>query len=72
MTDAGEKAVEYNKRNGNYRNRKGNLRRSNYYEVSEDGLIVGNSAEYAGDVEARGYMVSSEGALLAERILNGN
>lgn len=72
MTAAGEAAVEYNKEYGDYRNRTGHLRASNYYEVNEDGLIVGNGAEYAGNVEARGYMVCSGGALLAERILNGD
>ena len=72
MRAAGERAVEYNKEQGNYRNRTGNLRASNYYEVGEEGLVVGNKAEYASDVEARGYMVCSEGALLAERLLNGN
>lgn len=72
MRRAGEAAVEYNKEYGDYRNRTGHLRASNYYEVNEDGLIVGNGAEYAGNVEARGYMVCSGGALLAERILNGD
>ena len=72
MRKAGEAAVEYNKEHGDYRNRTGHLRASNYYEVDESGLTVGNSAEYAGYVEARGYMVCSEGALLAERILNGD
>ncbi len=72
MREAGEAAVEYNIAEGNYRNRTGNLRRSNYYEVHEDYLEVGNSAHYASDVESRGYMVCSEGALIAERMLNGN
>lgn len=72
MRKAGEQAVAYNVANGDYRNRTWNLRRSNFYEVAEDGLIVGNSADYAGDVEARGYMVCTGGALLAERMLNGD
>lgn len=72
MQRAGEQAVEYNVEHGDYRNRTGHLRASNYYEVDEEGLTVGNSADYAGDVEARGYMVCSEGALLAERLLNGD
>ena len=70
MSRAGEIAVQHNIEYGDYRNRTGNLRRSNYYRVDESGLIVGNSADYAGDVEARGYMVCSGGALLAEQILN--
>ena len=70
MEKAGEAGVAHNIKNGNYRNRSGRLRRSNYYKVDEEGLEVGNSADYASDVEARGYMVCSEGALLAEQILN--
>ena len=72
MRKAGEQAVAYNIENGDYRNRTGNLRRSNFYEVAEDGLVIGNSADYASDVEARGYMVCTGGALLAERLLNGD
>ena len=74
MIAAGEAAVECNVENGDYNNITGNLRRSNYYEVVKEGdmptkLVIGNSAEYAGDVEARGRMVASEGALLAETML---
>ena len=72
MVEAGEAAVAWNVANGDYRDRTGNLRRSNYYEVSEEGLTIGNSADYAGYVESKGYMVCTEGALLAERILNGD
>lgn len=72
MRAAGEAAVAHNVERGNYRNRTGRLRASNYYRVEDDGLVVGNSAEYAGFVEARGYMVCSEGALLAERLLDGD
>ena len=72
MADAGRRAVEYNVENGDYRNRTGHLRASNYYKVEDDGLVVGNSAEYADDVESRGYMVCTGGALLAYGILNGN
>ena len=70
MDRVGQEAVRINVENGDYRNRTGNLRRSNYYEVDQTGLTIGNSADYAGDVEARGYMVCSEGALYAERELN--
>lgn len=72
MRLAGEAAVAYNIANGDYKNRTGHLRASNYYEITEDGLVVGNSAEYAENVEAKGYMVCSGGALLAEEILNGD
>lgn len=71
MELAGRRAVEYNIENGSYRDRTGHLRSSNYYKVGEDGLVVGNSADYAEAVESRGYMVCSGGALLAEKILNG-
>lgn len=70
MSRIGEIAVRHNIEEGDYRNRTGNLRRSNYYSVDENGLTIGNSAHYAGDVEARGYMVCSEGALIAEQMLN--
>ena len=69
MSEVGQAAVDYNVENGDYRNITGNLRRSNMYEVSEEGLVVGNTAEYASDVEARGRMVVSGGVLLAERML---
>ena len=65
MREAGEAAVEYNIANGDYQDRTGNLRRSNYYEIDGDTLSVGNSADYAEYVEAKGYMVCSGGALLA-------
>ena len=70
MDEAGEAAVRHNVEHGDYRNRTGHLRSSNFYEVDESGLTIGNSADYAADVEARGYMVCSEGALLAEQMLN--
>ena len=69
MREAGEAAVEYNIENGDYHDRTGHLRASNYYEVEDDKLVVGNRADYADDLEARGYMVCSGGALLAESML---
>lgn len=74
VEEAGEAAVEYNVKNGDYRNRTGRLRRSNYYEVLKNGrrivgLRVGNHASYASNVESRGRMVASGGALLAEKML---
>lgn len=74
MESVGESAVAYNVANGDYKNRTGNLRRSNYYKIDKDGdiptrLEIGNSADYAEDVESRGYMVASGGFLLAESIL---
>jgi hypothetical protein len=72
MVEAGEAGVEFNVANGDYKDHTYNLRRSNYYEVREDGLVIGNSADYADYVESKGYMVCTGGALLAERILNGD
>lgn len=75
LKEAGEYAVEYNKENGNYKNVTGNLRRSNYYRLDKVGdvpvsLAIGNSAEYARNVESKGYMVVTGGALAAHRMLN--
>ena len=72
MEEAGKAAVAYNIANGDYKDRTGHLRASNYYEVTEEGLEIGNSADYAEFVESKGYMVCSGGALLAEKLLNGN
>lgn len=55
----GAEAVEHAKRSGNYRNRTGNLRRSNRYHATESTLTIENTADYASDVEARGYNVLS-------------
>lgn len=75
MRAAGERAVEYNVENGDYRNITGRLRRSNFYAIEGDEvpetLVIGNSAPYASDVEARGRMVVSGGALLAQEMLEG-
>ena len=54
-------SVELNKTNGNYRNRTGNLRRSNYSKVHDHTLTLGNKAEYASDVSSRGYDVIDSG-----------
>lgn len=69
MEEAGRAAVDHNVENGDYRDRTGNLRRSNFYDVTEEALRVGNTAPYASDVEARGRTVVSGGALLALKIL---
>ena len=64
LSDLGQRAVEANIREGDYRNRTWNLRRSNYYEADEDGLVLGNSADYASEVESRGYNVVDSGVKL--------
>ena len=65
----GEEAVAYDKEHGSYQNRTGNLRRSNKYKVDEEGLTLYNDADYAADVEKRGYEVLSGAVLFAEKRL---
>lgn len=65
----GEEAVAYAKEHGSYQNRTGNLRRSNKYKVDEEGLTLYNDADYAADVEKRGYEVLSGAVLFAEKRL---
>ena len=65
----GEEAVAYAKEHGSYQNRTGNLRRSNQYKVDEEGLTLYNDADYAEDVEKRGYEVLSGAVLFAEKRL---
>lgn len=65
MAGVGEQFVQDAIAEGTYRNRTGNLRRSNFYEVEDDGLGLGNKADYASDVESRGYEVCSTCALRA-------
>lgn len=68
----GKAAVELNKAEGDYRNRTGNLRRSNYYEATVDELTVGNKAEYASKVESRGYNVIDSGVKYLIEEVNDN
>ncbi len=68
--EAGEEAVRINRKSTGYRDKTGHLRASNFYKVDDSGLTIGNSAEYASNVESRGANVANEGALLAHRILN--
>ena len=69
MNEVGEQYVADAVSEGNYHDVTGNLRRSNYYKVDEEGLEVGNSANYASSVEARGLDVCSTFALRAEERL---
>lgn len=69
MEEVGQEFVDDAVAEGSYRNRTGNLRRSNFAEVDESGLTLGNKADYASDVESRGYEVCSTFALrAAERL----
>lgn len=63
----GEEAVAYAKEHGSYQDRTGNLRRSNKYKVNEEGLTLYNDADYASEVEQRGYEVLSGAILYAEK-----
>ena len=69
MTVVGYEAVQYAKEHGNYRDRTGNLRSSNKYRATKQGLELYNTAEYASDVEQKGYDVLSGAALYAEKRL---
>lgn len=75
MQKLGEEAVSLNKRNGNYHNRTGNLRRSNYYEIDESesgcSLVVGNKASYASKISSRGYDVVDSGIQYVRKELEG-
>jgi len=53
----GQDAVDYAKSNATFTDVTGNLRKSYYYKVLDDGLVIGNSADYASNVEARGKEV---------------
>lgn len=65
----GKEAVDYAVANGNYHDCTGNLRRSNKYTADAGGLELTNTAEYASNVEARGYDVIGGAALYAEQQL---
>lgn len=67
--EVGEKTVDYAKEHGSYHDVTGHLRASNKYKADKSGLEVYNDAEYASDVEARGYEVASGAALYAEQLL---
>ena len=70
LDDLGRRAVEANIAEGDYHNVTWNLRRSNYYMADEDGLELGNSADYASNVESRGYNVIDSGVkLIMEELL---
>lgn len=64
LTDLGQRAMEANIAEGDYQNRTGHLRRSNYFNADEDGMELGNSASYASEVESRGYNVIDSGVRL--------
>lgn len=66
MAVVGEEYVSEAQQEGNYHDVTGHLRAGNYYQVDDDGLELGNKEDYASNVEARGYEVSSTFALRAE------
>ena len=72
LTELGENAVRRNVEEGDYRNRTGHLRGSKYYEVTTDGLTLGNRAEYASAVESKGFNVIDSGVKYLMEELNDN
>lgn len=68
MAEVGEEAVRYAKEHGDYQDRTGTLRKSNGYEVQDDGLLLRNDAEYASYVEAKRDVLGNA-ALEADRLL---
>lgn len=64
LSDLGQRAVEANIAEGDYKNQTYNLRNSNYFEADEDGLTLGNKADYASNVESKGYNVIDSGVKL--------
>lgn len=69
MNSVGEDSVQYAIENGSYKNRTGNLRKSNSFSTSEQGLEIKNDADYASFVESKGFDVISGASLNAEKIL---
>ena len=69
MIDVGDAAVKDAKANHTYRNRTGNLEKSNTFDVDKDGLTLENTAPYASYVESKGFEVLSGSALRAEKKL---
>lgn len=69
VDSVGREAVEYAVEHGDYQNRTYKLRSSNGYKVEPDGLLLHNDAEYASNVEQKGYDVLSGAALFAEKRL---
>lgn len=67
--EEGENAVQHAIKSGNYQDRTGRLRKSNRSNVTDEGVELINSAEYASFVESKGYEVLSGAALeLEERL----
>jgi hypothetical protein len=69
LDKVGKEAVELNKTNGNYRNHTGHLRRSNYSEVHDHSLKLGNKASYASKVSSKGYDVIDSGVQYIKKIM---
>lgn len=61
--EEGKRFVKDAVETGSYHDITGNLRASNYYKSSGNGLEVGNKADYSTYVESKGYEVSTSAAL---------
>lgn len=66
MRKCGESFVAKARETGDYNDRTGNLRASNFYRVEDNTLTLGNSAQYANLLEQkRGKKVSTDEAFNA-------
>lgn len=69
MRQVGEETIQDAINSGTYQDRTGKLRKSNEYEVLDDGLGLANTAEYASFVESKGFRVLASEVIEAERKL---
>lgn len=63
LKEVADNARRLNVEEGDYRDRTGRLRRSNYGTADINGIRVGNTAPYASEVESRGRNVIDSGKL---------
>ncbi len=71
LEKVGAEAENINKESGNYHDRTGNLRRSNFHQVEEHELKIGNTADYASKVSSMGYDVIDSGVMYARGKIEG-
>lgn len=67
--NVGAETIRRAKKEHTFKSVSGNLENSYYYNATEDGLELGNSADYASKVEARGEKVLTDFVLDAEEQL---
>lgn len=71
LEKVGADAENINRQSGNYHDRTGNLRNSNYHRVENHELTIGNKADYASKVSSRGYDVVDSGIMYAKDKIEG-